>query len=348
MRVMIVEDSAVVRQLLRAIMESEGHQVIEAQDGQEALALLHQVQPDIITMDVHMPGLDGFQTTERILESYGVPIIVVTASANVHATETAMQALAAGALAVIEKPTGPADPIFQVATEELLNTINRLAGVKVVTRQRKIRHAVAEVDLGGWTGPVEVVAIGASAGGPMALKTLLQGLHPECPWPFLLVQHIATGFLPSFRDWLDSVSPLPVHIARAREAAEPGQIYLAPDDHHLGLDSRGRFILDAGERCEGVRPSATYLFRSLAKLPLASHTVAIVLSGMGRDGADGLAELKAQGALTLAQDPTTAIVDGMPQAAIQRDAACRTFTPEAMTRAINQLYARHAKARTSS
>lgn len=348
MRVMIVEDSAVVRQLLRAIIESDGHQVVEAQDGQEALALLHQIQPDIITMDVHMPGLDGFQTTELILESYGVPIIVVTASANVHATETAMQALAAGALAVIEKPTGPGDPIFPVVTEELLNTINRLGGVKVVTRQRKSRLTVAEVDLGGWRGPVEMVAIGASAGGPMALKAFLQGLHPECPWPFLLVQHIATGFLPSFRDWLDSVSPLPVHVARAREAPEPGQIYLAPDDHHLGLDNRGRFMLDAGERCEGVRPSATYLFRSLAKLPLASHTVAIIFSGMGKDGSEGMVELKSQGALTLVQDPTTSIVDGMPQAAIQRGVVSCILTAEAMTRAINQLYARQTKTRTSS
>lgn len=348
MRVMIVEDSAVVRQLLRAIMESEGFQVIEAQDGQEALTLLHQVQPDVITMDVHMPGLDGYQTTERILESYGVPIIVVTASANVHATETAMQALAAGALAVIEKPTGPADPIFPVAAEELVRTIKRLAGVKVVPRQRPGRREVTEVDLGGWSKSVLMVAIGASAGGPMALKALVQGLHPECPWPFLLVQHIATGFLPSFRDWLDTISPLPVHIAHAREAPEPGHIYLAPDDHHLGLDDRGRFTVDAGERCEGVRPSATYLFRSLAKLPLAPHTIAIILSGMGKDGAEGMEQLKAQGALTLVQDPSTAIVDGMPQAAIQRNAASRVLAPEAMTRAINQLYAKQTKARESS
>lgn len=334
MRVLIVDDSPVLRQLLRAVMESDGCEVVEAEDGAAALRVLATWQPDVVSMDVHMPGMNGYETTTRILERYPIPVVVVTASADVHASETAIRALSAGALAVVEKPCGPWSRAFDTTTADLLRVLHSMAGVKVMRRLPGTPPATS--DRLAWQGEAEVVAIGASAGGPVALKALFQELRADCPWPVLLVQHIAPGFMPSFRDWLAQVTPLQVKIAEDGEALRPATLYLAPDAVHLGVSRQRRIQLDAGERCEGMRPAVNYLFDRLAD-HLGGRVIAALLSGMGRDGAQALARLKTLGALTLVQDPLTALVDGMPRAAIASGGAGRVLAPEAMAALLNTL-----------
>jgi two-component system chemotaxis response regulator CheB len=347
MRVLIVDDSPVARLLLRAIFEGEGFLVKEAGTGEEALKLLLRFTPDIITMDVHMPGMDGYETTEHILERYPLPVVVLTASANAYASATAMRALEAGALAVLDKPGGPDAEDFSERVGELLRTVRSMAQVKIVRRPRKAngdparQQTLAELVAQSVQAPPQLVAISASAGGPAALKSLLERLQPPQPWPLVLVQHIATGFLPSFRDWLATLTHLPVLIAEDGQALAPGRLYLAPDGHHLGFAGNRRVALDGGPPEELVRPSANYMFRSVAR-QFRERAIGIQLSGMGRDGAEGLAAMRRSGALTLVQEPSSAMIDSMPQAAIGLDAACQVLTPDGMAALLNLIAERLA------
>jgi two-component system chemotaxis response regulator CheB len=185
------------------------------------------------------------------------------------------------------------------------------------------------------------VAIGASAGGPLALKAFLQRLQRPQPWPLVLVQHIAPGFLASFRDWLATLTPIPVLIAAQGQALEPGKLYLAPDGHHLGFAANRNVLLDDGPPEEHVRPAANYLFRS-ATQRFGKQAIGIQMSGMGRDGAQGLAELHKAGALTLVQEPTSAVIDSMPRAAIALQAASQVLAPEGIAELLNAIAAQMA------
>ncbi|SMF31648.1 chemotaxis protein CheB [Pseudogulbenkiania subflava] len=334
MRVMVIDDSSVARQLLRSLLESEGYEVVEADSGLQALELVARVQPDLVTMDVHMPGLDGFDTTRRLLEGYAVPVVIVTASANTKEAGTVIRALAAGALAVVEKPRGPLHPQFCPHAAQLIQTLQRVQTLTV--RPPPPGTAAAGADPACWDKPIRLVAIGASAGGPAALKVLLGGLNSPCPWPILLVQHIAGGFLDSLRDWLSLQSTLPVHIARPGEPLQPGHLYLSPEAHHLAVSRDLRFRLGRCEPQDTACPSISHLFDGLAD-ELQGEVLAILLSGMGRDGAAALARLKAKGALTLVQQPDSAVVSGMPAAAIELSAACRVQSPETMALTLNGL-----------
>jgi two-component system chemotaxis response regulator CheB len=239
---------------------------------------------------------------------------------------------------VVEKPRGLDAPDFEQRIDELLRTLRSLAQIKVVGRPRPATPAQK-------TSPApkpvlqavpRLVVIGASAGGPVALKGLLQGLQHALPWPLVLVQHISPGFLPSFCQWLASLAPLAVQIAEDGELLQPGVLYLAPDGKQLGVSAELRVQLQAGTAQQQFCPSIDHLFNSVARR-LGNRAIGIQLSGLGRDGAVGLAELRRQGALTLVQEPGSAVIDSMPRAAIDMQAACQILGPEQIAATLNAL-----------
>src|SRR5690606_37537524 len=307
MKILVVDDSSVVRLLLREILESDGHEVVEAADGIEALVVLASMRPDLITMDVHMPGMDGYETARRILSKYPIPIIVVTASADPRAAVTAMRALEAGALAVVDKPESPTAPGFDSCVEHLLETIRRMSGLQVAAKPYEIvatsprpdeeLPVPSSVDIDAVAGrSIRLVAIGASAGGPVALRIVLQALRIPQPWAFVVAQHIAPGFIESLSEWLQSVSKIKPVVAT--DGIEPlaNHLYLAPDGFHLEFHPDGRLRLTPVGSGELVCPSINRMFNSVAAC-YRNRTIGIQLSGMGRDGADGFAALASAGAL---------------------------------------------------
>lgn len=337
MYILVVDDSAVARLLLSCIFTEAGHQVLQASDGYQALELLQQHRPDIVTMDLHMPGLNGYETIGRILELYNLPIIILTASANAKASTTAIQALAAGALAVLEKPVGPALPGFDQQISDLLRTLRLMAEIKVVRRSRTpvTQPAPKKTSPNPVTSPA-VIAIAASAGGPAALKLLLSQLDPNIPWPVVLIQHIAAGFLGSFIDWLQQLSRLKVITARHGQELTAGHIYLPPENFHLECDAWHRVKLSIATPSDLNIPSADRLFISLAR-HMTQKVIAIQLSGMGQDGAEGIKAISQSGGLCIVQDPQTALIDSMPKAALRLSSPHCVLSPQEIAIFINHL-----------
>ncbi|WP_409524979.1 chemotaxis protein CheB [Nitrincola sp. MINF-07-Sa-05] len=342
-RVVMVEDSPVMRQLLHYILDSGGIQIVgEAVDGEEAIPLVTRLRPDLVLMDINMPRLNGYQTTRRLMSESPVPIVLVTASLDPRDAVVAMQGLEAGAVAVVQKPRGLQHAEFEQDAAELLRVVSNMAQVKVVRRIYRDPAASRMEVVNG--REKRLVVIGSSTGGPAALHEMLKELRPDPPWPLLLVQHITRGFLPSFCDWLSEFCPIPVTIAVQNELVCSGRLYLAPDDCHLGVQtdraSGGfRIQLDSSEPWQGQRPAVGHLFASAAEVA-AGSCIAILLSGMGKDGVAQMLQLRQQGALTLAQDQASSVVHGMPGEALKCGAAKHALSPREIAWVLNELGAR--------
>lgn len=326
-RVLVVDDSTVARELLTHILGSDpGIEVIGAVgNGFEAIKATVLDKPDLITMDVHMPGMDGFEATRTIMESTPVPIVIVTGSCNMRELETSFQAIDAGALMVLEKPQGIGHPDYKKSAANLISTVKLMAEIKVVRRwKRKARPQPAlrgALPFGPDFRPVavEIVAIGASTGGPPVIERILAELPKDFGPPVLIVQHMADGFIPGFVEWLGQTSTVPVHVAFHGTLARPGHAYVAPNGFQMKMDSAGRICctLDAPEN--GLRPSVSYLFRSIAE-NYGKKAIGVLLTGMGKDGALELRLMKEKGAVTIAQNEETSAVYGMPGEAVKLEA----------------------------
>jgi two-component system chemotaxis response regulator CheB len=332
--VLVVEDSPVVQMLLKHLLDNDPQlQVIgTANNGQEAVDFVAGQKPDVILMDVHMPKMDGYEATRRIMETQPVPIIISSATMSTAELGETFHALEAGAVAFVEKPAGLGSPGFDRMAQKLLQTVKLMAEVKVVKRWARDRRPGATVaappaaELPQRAEAIQVVAIGASTGGPPVIQTILKGLPRDYPVPVLIVQHIASGFLSGMVDWLRQTSPLPVQLAVHGAVALPGHVYLAPDGFHLGLLPNKRIWLSRDDPENGLRPAVSFLFRSVANVS-GSRAVGVLLTGMGRDGAAELKLLKDKGAVTIAQDAETSVIHGMPGEAIQLGAALYTLPP---------------------
>jgi two-component system chemotaxis response regulator CheB len=284
-------------------------------------------------MDYHMPEMNGLDATRRIMQVHPVPIVIVSASTSRTQVASAHALLDAGALAVLETPPGPADPRHRPAAAELVETVKWVSEVKLVKRWAK-RTAFAAPALSrplpGFSGPsgeLKLVAIGASTGGPLALRTILSGLASDFPVPVVIVQHMAEGFTQGLVDWLAQSSGFAVRIAREGEALRPATAYVAPERFHMGVTHDARVVLDDGAAEGGHRPSVAHLFRSVARA-FSSQAIGVLLTGMGRDGAQELKLMKDTGAVTIAQDEETSIVHGMPGEAIQLGAAIEVLAAD--------------------
>jgi len=320
-RVLVVDDSPTSRLLLASILraDDEIEVVGQAADGFEAVEMVKRLRPDIVTMDVQMPRLDGFAATKRIMVETPTPILITT-SVDPRMLSVSLEAVRMGALAVQAKPGDPLAPGFDEEARELVRQVKAMARVKVVRHYEREparvppAHASSSAALHGM--PAEVIAIAASTGGPAALHRILTTLPADFPVPILVVQHISRGFIAGFADWLDKASPLRVKLAEEGEALRPGTVYVAVDDHHLCLSPSRRIHLSTAPAVGGFRPSGTVLFESVATA-FGRSAVAVILTGMGRDGVDGLRAIRRDGGRTVAESEATAVIFGMPAAAVR-------------------------------
>ena len=342
-RVLIAEDSATIRHhLVGVIEETPGMQVVgQARDGQEALRLVAELRPDVVSMDINMPRLDGLEATRHIMAQTPTPVVVVSGLVE-QDIELSFQALEAGALAVVAKPPDRSSPGFPEKQRQLVRTLAAMAGVSVVRRgyQNSTPAQVARPPVPSETP--ELIVIGASAGGPSALSKLLGGLPADLPAPVLIVQHIASEFVPGLARWLDKSSPLVVRVADDGQLLQPGMALLAPGSAHLQVQRRGRGLATrlVGEQGpHRYQPSVNVLFESAAAVCKA-RAVGLVLTGMGDDGAAGLLAMRQAKAHTLAQDKASATVYGMPGAAVAAGAVEQVLSlaelPPALIRLMQQ------------
>lgn len=334
-RVLIVEDSRVAAEFLTQTLKSDRRiQVVGvAYDGEAAIAATQRLNPDVITMDVHMPKMNGFDATRKIMELCPTPIVIVCGSLSTDEVAINFRAIEAGALAVLARPSGSGHADHERTVKELLDTVKLMSEVKVVKRWPRHRHAAAApAQIRKPAGSIQAVAIGASTGGPLALQTILSGLPKQFPFPVLIVQHMTPGFVQGFVEWLGHATGFPVRIAADGDALLPGQAYVAPDNFHMGVRSGDHIQLARpGPDCRSgsLCPSVSHLFGAVER-EFGANVVGILLTGMGRDGVDELKRLKDAGAITIAQDEATSVVHGMPGEAIQIGAAQHVLSPQAI------------------
>jgi two-component system chemotaxis response regulator CheB len=334
-RALLAEGSAVVREYLAAVLDKdpEIEVVGTARDGVEAVEQAERLRPDVILMDVHMPRMSGLEATRQIMSRVPTPIVLVTDGFSRDETALGFEAIKAGALTVLDKPRGPDDP----GTRELTRTVKAMAEVKVVRRWPRRERAGIHPLVRKEPGPkIRVIAIGASTGGPAALVEALGDLRGTLAVPVLVVQHITPGFTAGLAEWLANQTRLPVKLAENGEPTCDGVVYLAPDGLEMGMGTDGRIRLTSEKAGDGLRPSADHLFASLAQARGPS-ALGILLTGMGRDGAEGLRRLRASGAVTVAQDEATSVVFGMPGEALRLGAVEHVLSPRQIGRMIRSL-----------
>ena len=329
-RVMLVEDSIVVRTLLAHILARDPRLVLAGAvgSGEEALAQIEALRPDVVSMDIRLPGIDGLETTRRIMAERPTPIVVIADSVEDSSLRISMNALRAGALSVVEKPVATTHDGYEAIAGEICTQLRIMAAVPVI-RRRPIGTAWSgrtpaaigqEPFTAARAAKASVLAIAASTGGPPALARVIGGLPADFPLPVLVVQHMGAAFLEGFASWLDGVVGLPVKLARDGERIEPGRVYVAPGDRHLELGPGRVLVVSDAAPVGGQRPSATVLFRSVAR-HAGAQALGVLLTGMGEDGALGLLDMRKAGAATIAEHESTAVVYGMPAAAARLSAA---------------------------
>jgi len=326
-RVVVADDSMVCREMIKQILESsEDIGVVgTATDGAEAVRLVKELKPSIVTLDMHMPQMGGLEATEQIMAYTPTPILIVSTSVNEQGTSSAFEALKAGALDVLKKPEPQIWSDLAVVGDDLIRKVRMLSRLRVVThlkgrrpgeRPHSDRPAVRQRKPGA---KYRILALGSSTGGPLALLRILSKLPADFPIGIVVAQHIADGFIQGLVEWLDAECELKVRVGGQGDAVRAGEVVVAPTGHHMTVEA-GRVVLLKPRPTDVYKPSVDMLFSSVAK-SYGAEAIGVILTGMGADGAGGLRLLSDAGALTLAQDELTSTVFGMPKAAIEMNAA---------------------------
>jgi two-component system chemotaxis response regulator CheB len=344
-RVLIVDDSPLIKTLLKEMLNGlpDVQVVGEAANGQDAIRMALRLHPNIITMDIRMPQMDGLEATRQIMSIEPIPIIVVSSSVYSADYNIAFNAIEAGALTVIEKPKGLDEKNYDLVREQLISSIRSLSGIRLIQRTNKTADRPANI--GPMTAmlhsimlrSVQAIAIATSTGGPPVLAQILSALPDDFSIPILIVQHNLPSFMPALVEWLGTRTKIPLSVANDGARMENGHIYIAPGDKHLTVTQDRVLHIDQSPPVNGYRPSANRLFKSAAEA-FGKNVVGIVLTGMGDDGADGLAEMARVGSHIIAQDQATSVVFGMPKAAIDRKIVDEILSPDEIVIRLTKLH----------
>ncbi|MEO7362113.1 MAG: chemotaxis response regulator protein-glutamate methylesterase [Gemmatimonadaceae bacterium] len=330
-RVLVVDDSAFMRRMVSEVVASSGEFTVvgTARDGEDALRQVHALNPDIVTLDIQMPGLDGLDALGYIMSEVPRPVVMLSAGGADGGAEATLRALELGAVDFVRKPSGPISLDLGRVREELLDALRaasctNLRGVNVLARIKR-NSAVANAGASPHTnaGVQRVVCIASSTGGPAALTQVIPKLPRDLNAAVLVVQHMPKGFTASLAQRLHSLGPLAVSEAVHGDMLKNGHVYIAPGGLHMRVQQCGegtRVLLNDDPTEWGVRPAADPLFKTVA-LTFGAAAVGVVLTGMGRDGAEGLRVLRTAGAVGIVQDKDSAVIAGMPVAALNHAGA---------------------------
>jgi two-component system chemotaxis response regulator CheB len=332
---LVVDQSPVARERLRRLFESVAGIEVVADAGtvEKALRLLASESPTAVLLDCDLPGPGSFEALRQMMGLYPIPVVMLAKQTKTPAADLEARALETGAVALAWWTPGERGPA-KGTDDDLIRTVRAMAEVKVVRRRgQQSRNSLplaprpdAVRSLPAADARIEVVAIGASTGGPPVLQTILAGLPRPLPVPIVLVQHLSRGFQKSLAKWLGDCTGFEVQMGENGRPLSPGIVYLAPDDSHMLVGS-GHILLSDDPPENGSRPSVSVLFRSVA-LHYGPHAIGILLTGMGRDGAKELRLMRDCGAVTIAQDEETSVVHGMPGEAIKLKGARYVLAPE--------------------
>lgn len=340
-RILIADDSELTRVVLRDLLSQDtGVEIVgEVSDGRAAVEQTARLKPDLVIMDVMMPIMGGLEAVTEIMAATPTPILMLSANTDPQDSRSAFAAIKLGALDVMAKPSGVVTEAFSQIASQLIARVKILSRIKVLHHYRTQRPLIEKATVSLPAGPRRILAIGASTGGPKAVLQLLQDLPRDLAAAVLIVQHIADGFAPGFADWLNRESTLTVRLAEAGSKLQAGTVLIAPNRAHLTVRSN-RIVLEESPPLHNCRPAVDAMFHSLAGQQLAAETVAVLLTGMGIDGAAGLGALKEQGAYTIAQNEASSAIFGMPKAAIERGAATQVLPLENIAEVVCRLFAR--------
>jgi len=332
-KVLIVEDSILFVTILKEILVKNNQFEIcgIVKNGLAATEFVSKMRPDVITMDINMPVMNGYDATREIMSTNPTPIIILSANIDETDINDTFKALEAGAVAIIEKPSACDSPDFHLYEKRLVQLVRLMSEVKVVRRidykNRKreyiSRSFFSDTEI---SNNIEVIGIGASTGGPVVIEKILAGLPKDFSFPIVIVQHISRGFTKGLVEWLNRSSAIPVKLAENNETITKGVCYVAPDDAHLGI-IKNTLMLSDSKPLYNMRPSVGFLFASLAN-NYGNKALGILLTGMGRDGSEELKTLRDTGAITIAQDKESSVIFGMPGEAIKLNGASFIYTPD--------------------
>ncbi len=315
-RVLVVDDTALMRKLISDILtrDPEIEVVGTAPDGYLAIQKIKRLKPDVVTMDVEMPRMDGLTALSKIMEEHPVPVIMVS-SHTYEGAKVTLEALELGAFDFIPKPTGIRSEAFSIIADNLIAKVKAAAMAKLKKFEKKEEGPLDIKKLASRKFAVDIVGIGISTGGPPSLRTIFKKFPEDYPVPITVVQHMPPGFTRALAERLDKISKLHVKEAEQGEKIEKHTVYIAPGDYHMEIKN-GRVVLEKGERIWGQRPAADPMFFSIAE-EYGKFSLGVVMTGMGRDGAQGLKKIKEKGGKTIAQNKETCVVFGMPRVAIE-------------------------------
>ena len=365
-RVLVVDDSAFMRKVLEGIISSDPMLEVcgEARDGKTAVSQLEALNPDVISMDINMPVMDGLQATEIIMSTNPKPILIVSSESRDGADVT-LKALQLGAIDFVSKPSGGIDLDMSSVREELIRKLKMASKVRVVRTATRARISpspsnardeqplAASTPSNGATKPSDsqmlwaplggkrgvarfpIVVVASSTGGPATLMKFAPRFAKDFPGAVIIVQHMPGNFTSQFSAQLQEVCRLKVKEAEAGEIISAGRLYVCPGSHHLRISSTGRFLLDDGPRIDGYRPSADAALASVADYA-GNLSIGVVLTGMGNDGAKGVQAVKNVGGYVIAQDESTAVIFGMPQEAVKTGVVDKTLAIEDIYPAIER------------